>query len=204
MFCIGGCNCKEDTAKQLPQKVIKDLPKNEENEKFGLYKLTRKRTLEAGLPLIDDGFDSLFIRVWQTSDTTIFAIDVKFEKNHWSSALHKIEMSIVDNEIVYGNLRSVFAGPKSGWPNFSKKLINSGILDLPSDIKLKDYHNTTASDASFVTIEVATKNRYRIYSYSQPGMHLQYPEAKKMTLILDYLSNEFNFEISEKFVESSM
>jgi hypothetical protein len=87
--------------------------------------------------------------------------------------------------------------PKSGWSSFMNKLFELQILKLPHYSSIPGYYETLDTDENGYTIEVAEKERYKIYSYPNPkSRQNKFGEAKKMTLMIDLIEKEFNIPAS--------
>jgi len=191
--CNNDANNAKDTT--LPEhkkqtSVVQDIPLNKQDSSYKNLKKDIENKL--GIGSIEDGFDSLQIRIWtigyksfdenliMISNTKgiwsakILLINFKYDK---SNTLVAIDKQITNNE------------PKSSWNTFVDSLIKYDILTLPDYTTLPNY--SVMADSKGTTVEIATKDRYRIYSYPDVDLHIsKSPEAYKIHQILKFLSKE--------------
>ena len=126
-------------------------------------------------------------------------IDLKKSDGIWKAESHNMQLDLINDTIQIVNIKSNPVFPKSGWESFTSKLFSINILNLPDDSEIKDYNLNSATDASFVIVEIATKNKYKIYSYTEPFVHLEFPEAKLMENIMNLIEQELGMKRDEKF-----
>ena len=170
------------------QEIIKIIPKNKYGGDYYSYKMVQKDTKRTGLNSLDKGFDSMFIRLWYVYVSTMQVTDLKKSNGKWSAEVHNMKLGLINNRPEVISTNSISVSPKSDWNIFTGKLFSLNILDLPDDSELPDYDIPT--DASFVIVEIATKERYKIYSYSEPYMHLEFPQAANMENIMKLIEEE--------------
>lgn len=171
------------------QEMTKTIPKNKYGDYYP-YKMVQANTKRIGLNFLDKGYDSIFIRLWYVYRFSLQVVDLKKSEAVWKAEFHNMQLDLINDTIQPVNIKSNPAFPKSGWENFTGKLFALNVLNLPDDLEIKDYHLNGAMDASFVTVEIATKSKYRIYSYTEPYVHLEFPEAKSMENIIKLIDEE--------------
>lgn len=194
-FCIAIISCDANTQNSESSKsgsdtVIKDIPKFFDSDHF--KKIKNDILSKAGLPDIENGFDSLQIRIWlgYVFKNQEQVLVLKKQDDGWSgefidlffnySGKHKLD-SI--------NKQVKDVRPISGWNEFITKLYQLDFLTLPDDSKISNY--SSDADGDGVTVEIATKDKYRIYSYQSPGIREDsIPEAKKIENILQLIEDE--------------
>ena len=149
-----------------------------------------------GLNTLENGFDSIQIRIWYGYafiDTSQLVI-LKNNKKEWVAELVTFKYH-TDNRIDSVNAidkTSVKSQPKSGWSNFINKLFSLKITELPDFSKVKNYQDMM--DGDDVIVEISTVNSYRIFSYKEPRHFKErIPEAKSMEMILELVEDEFGF-----------
>ena len=174
--------------KPFKQEIVKIIPKNKYGGEYYPYKVIQNDTKRVGLNFLDNGYDSMFIRLWYVYNSTMQVTDLKISNGNWSGEVHNMNLGFIDYKTEVTNINTTKVFPKSPWNIFIGKLFSLDILDMPDDSELSDYHSST--DASFVIVEIATKERYKIYSYSEPYMHLEFPSATKMENILKLIEEE--------------
>lgn len=200
-FCIS-CENKTGTGSMLSiektrtDTVIKDIPLKR-NGKLPAYYLNKPNVeRQLGLNTLENGFDSIQIRIWYGYafiDTSQLVI-LKNNNQEWVAELITFKYH-TDNSIDSVKAidkTSVKSQPKSGWSNFINKLFSLKITELPDFSKVKNYHDIM--DGDDVIVEISTVNSYRIFSYKEPRHFKErIPEAKRMELILELVEDEFGF-----------
>lgn len=200
-FLINSCIHREKSVilnKSDKQEVIKIIPKNKYGGSYFPYELVKKTTKRAGLNFLDNGYDSVFIRLWYVYRFSLQVVDLKKNQGVWKAESHNMQLDLINDTIQPVNIKSNPAFPKSGWESFTSKLFSLNILNLPDDSEIKDYHLNNATDASFITVEIATINKYKIYSYTEPYVHLEFLEARSMENIIKLIDEELGLKRAEK------
>jgi len=205
-FLITSCNCNSDKSdgslKAISdQEFLKIIPAGNNNQHYFTYVLTQEYTRELGLNIIENGFDSLFFRIWFFYKYKNQVLDFKRKNGTWSAELHNFQVreDIVEYKQIVVKLNSVNITPKSGWDSFINKTISLGILTLPDDSELPGYYINVPTHADFVVVEIADNKKYRIYSYSLPGWFPEIKEAKAMEDIMKLIEQEFGIKRGERF-----
>jgi hypothetical protein len=200
------CNSNLDKSdvplKTIPdQEFLKIIPSGNNNQHSFSYVITQKYTRALGLSIIENGFDSLFFRIWFFYNYKNQVVDFKRKNGIWSAEFHNFQVreDIVEYKRIVVKLNSVNIIPKSGWDSFMNKAISLGILTLPDDSELPGYSTNVPTDADFVVVEIANTKKYRIYSYSLPGWFPEVKEAKAMEDIMKLIEQEFGIKRGEKF-----
>ena len=199
-FVINSCTHREKSVilkESDKQEVTKIIPPNKYGGNYFPYKLVQKTIKSTKLNLLDKGYDSIFIRLWYVYRFNFQVIDLKKSNGKWSAEIHYIELGNVNDKLEVIKTNSINITPKSDWNIFIGKLFSLNILTLPDDSELPDYGFGT--DGAFVTVEIATRSKYRIYSYSEPIMHLKIPEAANMENIMILIEQELGVKRDEKF-----
>jgi hypothetical protein len=179
----------------LQDTVIKDIPLNIRDSAY--RQMQRNTESKIGLSSLEGGFKDLQIRIWRGYSQTDFIDLILFTKvnDKWSARLHNLVLHYDKNfdSVVAITKKVVTKEPKSGWQFFTDSLIKLKILDLPDYSTLPDYYVSADSDG--VTVEVATVDKYRTYSYPDFESYIsKKTEAKKMYQILKLIENEFHFK----------
>jgi len=156
-----------------------------------------------GLTPIDKGFDSIHIRI-RYGGAMVGDRLVMFSHNgkEWSAEISKIttkekkeyeDSENVDFQKKYYLTRTIdYKTPKSGWNNFITKLFKLGILSLPNQEDIEGFEEQSANDGVGVSIEVATKNLYRLYGYKDPDSYLdKHWQMRNISEILELIDAEF-------------
>ena len=65
---------------------------------------------------------------------------------------------------------------------------------MPDENNIKDFQEISVTDGDGVSVEVALRNVYRFYGYSNPDMYPQYEEIKNISHILNLIDEEFGLK----------
>lgn len=177
--------------------VVKDIPLNKKGKPSSYYRNKNSVENKLGLKSLENGFDSLQIRLWYGyafKDSSQLVV-LKNTKGKWTSELFTLVYHLNENGDTLKSISKdmIIREPKSGWRNFIDKVLKLQVTTLPDKSKIKDYPDFV--DGDDIIIEAATKKYYRIYSYKEPN-HVQFKikEAKNMEQILVLIESEFGFK----------
>jgi hypothetical protein len=155
------------------------------------YELAKAKEKQLGLDSIENGFDNLQIRVWYdfalVRERKLVVITNK--DRNWTATVYNLKVNWDGNTetILSKSVKTVT--PKSGWPSFSKKLLDLQIITLPNQDDVKGYGG--GLDGRTYNIEIATKNQYRFYGYWEPqNRQDNFWQAKNIADILKLLDAE--------------
>jgi hypothetical protein len=179
---------KNETAQK--ELVEVDIPDYLKRQTFWENKMQEERKVGL-LPLIH-GFDSVEIRIrFQYAFEKHFQILViRNPESEWDALLYSLKYN--NDSILSINSFIEDKKPKSGWLEFIRRLDKLKIMTLPDFSSIPQY--TADSDGDFVTVEIARKKEYRIYTYQEPKSHQALiREAKEMEEIMLFLEREFYF-----------
>lgn len=149
------------------------------------------------LDTLENGYDSLQIRFWIgysfTSKQQV--IILKNQQGNWKSYYCEYMPHYIKNtdSLIYFEKNIINKVPKSSWNTFIDKLYSYDVLILPDYSKLTDY--PIPNDANGITIEVSTKNSYRLYHYPSPGLARGFSEARNMENILNLVIQELDIKL---------
>ena len=200
LLLINSCNNSDKSANSPnvdgKEGFIKIIPNSRNGLPSFAYKETRGYSRQAGLHLIENGFDSLFIRIWYLNDT-IQVLDFKNEHGVWTGVLHKLMTEQNNDSIRIIKTTSEKISPKSGWPYFIDNLFSQGIITLPDISELPVYGIPT--HGFFLDVEVATRTKYRIYTYGIPEQSIDIMEVSNIMDIMKLIENEFGILSLHKY-----
>lgn len=200
IVCFIICSCQDKKNVRLDtDTLIRELPKEKNGDIAFEYKT--KDTLEKriGLPDLSNGYDSVFIRLYYSYSSSNISqlVEIFYDKKNeeWQSRIHtlKFEYSINGDSLlnVKDSVRSSM--PKSGWQVMMKKINSLDIFNLPDFRTFESYE--LPMDGAAVTVQVATKKKYRMYSYIMPILSKNsIIDAKKMVDILHVIEDELGFK----------
>lgn len=179
------------------QTIEKDINLNKRGDPPSYY--LNKQIIEGkmGLMTLENGFDSIQIRIWYGyafMDSAQMVI-LKKVNSQWSAELYSfIYNSNKSGDSVLSIDKSMeIRSPNCGWDSFTKQLFKFNITVLPDDSKIENYFEVMDGDG--VVVEISTKYTYRIYSYKEPILYqAKIKEAHDMVQILNLIESEFNFK----------
>ncbi|MBO9204666.1 MULTISPECIES: hypothetical protein [Niastella] len=182
--------------------VVKDIPLDEKGLSPSWYRNKPDVEKKMGLATLENGFDSLQIRLWYGyafHDTSQLVI-LTNTKGIWQGDFYNFQYHLnkKGDSIESISKQVVTAAPRSGWPAFINKLFALHIQTLPDYHKIPEYYQ--GMDGDILIVEIASKKQYRTYSYQAPSVHKdQFKEARNIEDILDLVENEFGFYQVRKF-----
>lgn len=157
------------------------------------YQLTQQKREQLNLINLEDGFDSLQIRIWckhtlvDIGDVYIF----KYKNSKWEGFHYFIRVDW-DNENLTENVieskKTQFI-PKSGWSNFTSNLFENKITTLPDMREIEGLEDSWHDGINY-NIEIATEFNYRFYSYHLPEKFIEFWQAKNMVEIINLIEEE--------------
>lgn len=155
------------------------------------YQLAKYRQKQLGLDSLENGFHDLQIRVWYDFATAKEQklIVITNKDTNWTAAIYNWQVGRdgKTETILSKKLRAVV--PISGWPTFSKKLLHLQIVTLPTQDDVEGY--SAGSEGRTYSVELATKDQYRFYSYWEPQVYQdKFWQAKNMSEILKLIETE--------------
>lgn len=176
--------------------VVKDIPMDKNGKPRSYYK--NKEVVEKiiGLESLENGFDSIQIRIWHGyafNDTSQLIVFKKNQGNWFGEFFTLIyKYNEKGDSILSINKSVVKREPKSGWEVLMKKMLSLDILTLPDYKEIPNYLQVADGDA--VIFEIATQKVYRIYSYQAPNLNkFEHQQAMKIEKVLKLIEDEFNF-----------
>jgi hypothetical protein len=175
---------------QNTSKFIKDISHYKSGEPTLYYSLIRDSEKKLKLDTIENGFDSLEIRIWYNYPKSYIGnriLILKKQNNLWSANLfNRSKDSIVTMK------------PKSDWNTFLSKLYSYDILTLPDMYEIKGLEDNWVDGDSYC-IEIADKYHYRLYHYHVPEeFKHKFQDVKKMVKILKLLKKEFGIPLTRE------
>lgn len=155
------------------------------------YQSAKDRQQQLGLDSLENGFHDLQIRVWYNAalvkERKLVVITNK--DTNWTATIYDWQLDRNGDTETMLSKKVRQASPKSGWPIFSKKLLDLKVLTLPNQDDVEGY--SAGDGGTTYSVEVATKDQYRFYSYWQPqSCKDRFWEAKNMTEMLQLFETE--------------
>ncbi len=198
VFIFVSCNSVNDNKIQnLDSNAIsRDIPLDKRGKPKSIYNKKNEIESKVGLKTMETGFDTMQIRIWYgvaLSDSLQLLV-LEDDKVKWTGRFYQIKYQYSNSRdsIVSCSKSIHLITPKSGWTYAKQKLLSLGILTLPDSGEIPDY--SICNDGSGVTIEVATKNKYRIYNYPCINAQKGIWQADSISKIIQVLEEEFEFK----------
>lgn len=156
----------------------------------------RREEKALGLDSLNNGFDSVQIRFWYGCALGDEKLLVFSNKNgEWVGELSHKEYLLSKTSQRYDSIiRTIdYVSPLSGWERFLGKLFSLHLLTLPDIESIEGFKEESIADGCGVSVEIATKNFYRIYDYHNPDSYEdKYWQAREIMYILYLVNKEFN------------
>ena len=197
-FPIFQCIGQNDLSDNL---IEKEIPTSKDGVKDLFYTLTKQKSRQLGIQNMENGYDSLQIRIWYNYPLTNLRelVVLKYTNKKWWGVYYRMNVewdsSNMTETIV--NFDKKFIFPKNGWENLISKLFQKEITELP-DMKTIDGVKDYWTDGTTYNIEIGTEKKYRFYSYHLPNKFLEFSQARNMVDILGLIETEFNVTQKEK------
>lgn len=184
--------------------LIRNIPQDLNNYFFKLYKQNLEKKL--GLYSIENGFDSIQIRIWYQYSLSINRqlVVLKCQNSKWTGEFYDykvFDLSYHNNTTNLNGYESVDSihfnvvekNPIWGWDDFINKLFKLEVLSIKDYSLIEGYELGT--DGNGVFIEIATKNFYKIYTYPTPIVYKRkITEAGLIEEILSLIQTNFSFK----------
>ena len=167
------------------------------------YKRKKERESQIGLTNLENGFDSLQIRLWIAGGLfprrEVYVIG--YSDKIWKGKFYVLE---VDSNFINGNGETRFLNgpepvsiiserivkPKQGWSNFIDTLMYFQLPNLPGIDKMQELIYPSTDQDSY-HIEFATSHQYRFYTFTDPKRVAdKFWQAKNMENIINHFIND--------------
>jgi hypothetical protein len=216
--CAGNKN-KNDFEKRIPL----DFAGN-----FDLtYAYTKAETDYLGLKRIDNGFDSMCIRLWFLSANSVDQKMVEFRKRseskQWEGNYYymvqdtaniKLKYPNGPNEIVPDTGRDYYfidTGsvmyairekkeliPSQGWQNFGRQLTSANITKFRDWVYVDHYEN---GNFNTLIVEISTSKYYRVFSYPHLSKNFDDKSVKKVFSLMELVEKSFKLNLIDSSAE---
>jgi hypothetical protein len=195
VIALASCQGQEKSNRQEietndKQSVSEDI-RTDTADIWNSFHEVRQLASQLNLGLVEDGFDSLQIRVWfdYSMAKKRHLIIIQRKNNRWSGYLYDMNVRAVDtlNYHVLVDYSKKDIEPLSGWEN----LISN--LNL---LKIQELSDTSQSgtDGTTYCVEILTSNKYTYYNFWEPEYTKDIKWASaNMVRIRALLEREFSF-----------
>ena len=189
--CLGQTN--SDTTK-----FTKEIPTWRNGEPDLFYKLTQQKVKQLNIDSLQNGYDSLQIRIWY--DYSLINLRklliLKRTNSIWTATANSmtVEWNAFNLTETVKTQKIKTLTPKNGWNNFLSKIFGLQVQTLPNMNDIPGLSDGWTDGVSF-NVEVATKKSYRFYGYHLPDKFQdKYWQAKNMVDILKLIETEFGLD----------
>jgi hypothetical protein len=160
------------------------------------YASIRQQERWLGLDRLDNGYDSMQIRIWGTHARIpgMRLLILKCASGKWEGDLLVIESNpdtSSGKQAIIKEQKSIT--PKSGWNSLIEKLSALQITSLPHMLELPGLTSDFVDGPEY-GVEIAVRNAYRFYWYWSPQGFKEYQQTRNMSAILQLLGEEFGIQ----------
>lgn len=191
ILIISGCYGQ---SRQVKSEINKEIPIWNDGEVDLFYKLTKQKGEQLKLKDLEEGFDSLQIRIWFDYSLIDFRelYIFNYQETKWEGAYYFMRTDWDSSKLterITESKRKIIT-PKSGWKDFTNKLFEFKITTLPNMADIEGLEDGW-TDGTTYNVEIGTKNHYRFYSYHVPSEFTQFWQARNMVEVLKLIKEEF-------------
>jgi hypothetical protein len=172
----------------------KEIPVWYNGELDPYYQSTQKNATLLKIDSLQDGFDSLQIRIWY--DYALLSIGdlliIKRSNAGWTAISYSLERDLDKPDSIRRLTveKTDTLKPKNGWDSFLNRLFALQITTLPNMDSIPGLQDDWTDGVTYC-VEIATKKQYRFYSYHLPDKFQdKYWQAKNMVDILKLIQTE--------------
>jgi hypothetical protein len=194
---LSSCNGQDKFNRKQLDSVSKDIPMNHKGLPIRPYIFKERIADILNLELLENGFDSLQIRIWHSPAyvDSLQLVVIKGVNGNWSADASNYKIIYNKNRESFDSISGLTkkVDPQSGWQIFLKKIFDLEVMTLPDMNEVND--SMIATEVGGVGVEISTKSKYRFYHYLDPSLFDDsILEAKKMGQIMQLIENEFDFK----------
>ena len=196
--CLQVALCCDGQATNLPVKADMYMDKNHTSTVSKRLVITRD---SLNLDVLENGYDSLQIRIWITKSREDSFKVVVLRKKHteWEGILYNCKqfLNLTRDTLINYAKDSILIVPVSGWNYFINGLKVNNIMTMPDFRTIKDYPIQSIGGSNFI-VEISTKKIYRLYMFDSPTRNKNsFKEAKNMVKIMSILSRELKIQFED-------
>jgi hypothetical protein len=173
------------------------------------YERKKKAEQELMLNKLENGSNSFELRLWAKVEVLMSGqlFVIRKIKNDWTclhyNYFYKRNLGS-ENSKNFIELMTNFTidtfwvkklQPRTNWRTFFNAIAKEDIYNLPTQSEIKGWKNKVHDGYTF-SIEFATKEKYKFYSYNCPDIYEnQFKECKHMSNILSVFNKEFGLRM---------
>jgi len=185
--------CQNETGEK---RFVQDIPNDRNGNQAGIYKSARIAEEKIGLKSrITEGFNGMQIRIWfgHSLSDSVQLVLLQKQGVEWTAELYSGKYIYDKNTGHVDTISSVKIQktPKDGWTFFTEKLFSMNVTQLRHSSLVPEYDQ--CADGYGASVEVATKEYYRICNYSCFQLFPNIPEAVSLENIIRLCEEQFAF-----------
>ena len=202
------CNSKKSVevsnkTKDTFNTFIREIPRYKDgpskDDTSYLFMAIREDERKLGLQNLENGYDSLEIRIWLGHSLAIKRNIVIIQRhgNNWNGRLVTFTKTGLEN--LHGKFKTEVKEmtPKSGWDCFIRNLLLSRLTTLPDANDIIGY-TSCGEDGLPYYFEIATRDTYRFLAYCNIDDNVEkFGEARYVADISRLVEKEFVFEFTK-------
>ncbi|MES2387718.1 MAG: hypothetical protein V4543_06930 [Bacteroidota bacterium] len=181
---------------EMPRIIKKEIPLYTDGVPDNFYRITHNQARQMKLDSLENGFDSVQIRVWYEDPLSISRQLLVMQRSagEWSAKSYKMTVLTQDSVEMLTDFVKKDISPLSGWAAMAKNLNKYVMTSLPNMDDIPGLFDSW-KDGETYCIEVATTKQYRFYCYHVPE-HFQkrWWQAQNMVGLLNIFEKEFRMK----------
>jgi hypothetical protein len=182
-------------SRPIEPRFVRDIPKHK-YEASTLLSGVRATADSLGLDDLENGYDSLQIRIWFTyrSDSEQVLI-IKRNNGHWYGSFCLASYSLTPMGDSISRYTIHFFKPilRQDWSDILDTLLKFNIMTLQDEeevIGMDGIISKSKTGNGSVIIEIADRHKYKLYFYAAPAnFKKQFKEAADICHMVEFLSN---------------
>jgi hypothetical protein len=185
----------------IEPRFVRDIP-NHKYEAQTLLQGVRATKDSLGLDDLENGYDSLQIRMWFTypmSDSEQ-VLSIKRNNGHWygNFCLASYRLTLAGDSISRYTIHFFKPILRSDWSEIVDTLVKFNIMAMRDEqevIGLDTINSKSNRGCGSVIVEIASRYKYKLFFYSAPvNFKEQFKEAADVCQIAEFLSNRLGIK----------
>lgn len=144
------------------------------------------------------GYDSFYMRLWYPERNRNEILSIYYTDGKWSAEkikYKKFTLELVKSIESLNIIELNQATPLISWKEFTDSLFYYGLNSFQGKYKLNGYCPAGGADGDEYVFELATRDRYRFFTYWSPFSYNEYcEEGKPVVNLLRFINKQFGVE----------
>ncbi len=193
-MALASCKDQVKSNQQGNNKIRKSISKDirtDTSNTWNSFHNVRQLSRQLKLEPVEEGFDSLQIRIWfdYSLAKKKHLIIIERQNNEWKGRLYQMNVGYVDslnyNLVEHYNEKNI--EPASGWQQFISDLYQFKVQELSDTSK-------SGTDGTTYCVEILTADNYTYYSFWEPDYTKgRNSQSADMVNIIKLLEREFKY-----------